>query len=190
MRVSTPGAGARTRREHRVVGDGLVPSRVQPPGTSDAGDHKGRPTIWSCNSTGCGFVSWKFPARGRGADVQGTTCRRGRACPVPSPGRAGMSGAGDRKGRPYGFLHAIQRVAYLFHASFHPAAGPRTRREHRIVGDGLVPSRCQAERVCLVRATARVAPTDFYMQFNELRICSMRVSTPRPGRGRAGNTES
>ena len=43
-----------------------------------------------------------------------------------------------------------------------PEAGPRTCREQRIVGDGLVPSRCRMNRTSLMRATARVAPTDVF----------------------------
>ena len=38
---------------------------------------------------------------GRGADAQGTTDRRGRACPVPLPVSAGSSDTGDHKGRPH-----------------------------------------------------------------------------------------
>ena len=49
-----------------------------------------------------------------------------------------MSGAGDHKGRPYGFIVEFTGLDF---ASFHPGAGSRTRKEQRVVGDGLVPSR-------------------------------------------------
>ena len=42
-----------------------------------------------------------FHLGSRVADVQGTTDRRGRACPVPLAGEPGLSCAGDHKGRPY-----------------------------------------------------------------------------------------
>ena len=71
------------------------------------------------------------PPRRWVADVQGTKDRRGRACPVPFPDRVVVTGAGDHKGRPLGFCHAIQRIADLLHASFHPGAGSRTCREQR-----------------------------------------------------------
>ena len=45
------------------------------------------------------------------------------------------------------------------HREHRPDAGSRPCREQRTVGDGLVPSRSQAEWLCPARATTRVAPT-------------------------------
>ena len=70
------------------------------------------------------------------------------------------------------------RVVDLFHASFHPGTGPRTEGYNGVVGDGLVPSRCQVSRR-VRRGRPQGSPLrGFVNLFNGLRICTMEGDAP------------
>ena len=81
---------------------------------------------------------------------QGTTGRRGRACPVPlskQPACLARATTTRPPGRAVAPTAGIQRVGIRSKGVSTPAApDSRTCREQRVVGDGLVPSRCPSSR--------------------------------------------
>ena len=92
------------------------------------------------------IVPCEFPPRVPGRGRASNNNRRGRACPVPLLSKADTSGAGDHKGRPYGFFSRIFNGLRIFSVEVStPGAGSRTCKEQRIVGDGLVPSRVRRQ---------------------------------------------
>ena len=171
---SIPGTGTRTCREQRIVGDGLVPSRCR----------RNRMPLMRATTSVAPTLATRFNGS-RVCSIPGTgtrTCREQRIVGdglVPSRCR--------RNRMP--LMRATTSVAPTLATRFNgsricsiPGTGTRTCREQRIVGDGLVPSRCRRNRMPLMRATTSVAPT-LATRFNGSRICSM--VTPGTGRRHA-----